>query len=267
MSSDQHLKPGNLVAFFHRHVVPMQFAFRKSDEVHHRIISAFVISVRDNWYLVTAGHCLDDIQKNVDAGWTVANVWLFDSMGVGATFVDPIPFAWSADSAGRVFKDSNDDFGLIIIDDLTRRNLEANKIVPLTEQVWDLQPEKPEAFMLIGVPSELARPSSPMSNVVSVALFIDEATQRPEYIEETAADRWYGHVRLPEQGLSDIAGMSGGPIFSIAAGPEGGTKYWLHAVQSAWHRPSRAIAACPTRYLGQLIDRAITGELFEESRL
>jgi len=184
---------------------------------------------------------------------------------VVAQFVEPVPFAWNGELAGRPFMDADDDFGLIIIDDLTRRNLEANNIVPLTEQVWHQQPEKPDAFMLIGVPSELARPSCPVTNLVSAMLLIDEATERPAELKETMADRWYGQVHLPKQGLADIDGMSGGPIFSIAAGPDGRPKYWLHAVQSAWHRPSRAVAACPTRMLGQLIDRVITGEFFEDS--
>jgi hypothetical protein len=191
----------------------------------------------------------------------VANVWLLDSMGVGAKSLDPVPFAWSDEVASRAFKDAAHDFGLIILNDLTRRNLEANKIVPLTEEVWDLSPDKPEAFMLIGIPSELARPSSPVTSLVSVILPIDQAVERRAELRETLTDRWYGRVRLPEQGVSDIDGMSGGPIFSLQRGPNGETQYWLHAVQSAWHRPSRAVAACPTRCMGQLIDAAIRGEL------
>lgn len=253
MNTDATDRQGNLVSFFQRHVVPILFCFSKGDRAHFSVITSLLLSVRDELFLVTAGHCIDDVQRNLDGGANLERVLLIDSMGDGAMHNHPVPFYWGEDVAGRLFPDPDHDFGLVILDDITGRALLANGLVPLTEQVWELQPDKPEHFFMVGVPAELATPASPVTRLAAVLLKVVEAPERPAELRQTNAVRWYGHVTLPPEGLADIAGMSGGPIFSYKRGLDGQGKYWLHAIQSAWHKPTRAIAACPTRPLGQLI--------------
>lgn len=253
MNTDATDRQGSLVGFFQRHVVPILFCFSKDGRAHYSVITSLLLSVRDELFLVTAGHCIDDVQRNLDGGAKLERVLLIDSMGDGAVHDHPVPFYWGEDVAGRLFSDPDHDFGLVILDDITGRALLANGLVPLTEEVWELQPDKPDHFFMVGVPAELATPAAPVTRLTTVLLKVIEAPERPAGLRQTNAERWYGYVTLPSEGLADIAGMSGGPIFSYKQGPDGQGKYWLHAIQSAWHKPTRAIAACPTRPLGRLI--------------
>ncbi|MCL4264334.1 MAG: hypothetical protein KJ069_14010 [Anaerolineae bacterium] len=43
------------VHFFQRHLVPIVFTFSNGEKVHRGIVTAFVISVLDHWFLITAG--------------------------------------------------------------------------------------------------------------------------------------------------------------------------------------------------------------------
>src|SRR5437868_978790 len=70
-----------MVRFFQRHVVPVQFDFTHEGKKHHAAISTFLISVRDQWLLVTAGHCIRNIENTLATGAKLDSVWLIDCMG------------------------------------------------------------------------------------------------------------------------------------------------------------------------------------------
>jgi hypothetical protein len=63
---------------------------------------------------------------------------------------------------------------------------------------------------------------------------------------------FYGEVIMP-QGLTDIDGMSGGPIFSFKRNDLGELKYWLYAVQSSWIKNKSLIAACLMTPFAQMV--------------
>jgi hypothetical protein len=253
------------VRFFQRHVVPIQFEFipKSGGKPHYVVITSFLVSVRGTWLLLTAGHCVDDVQQNLDAGASL-RCRLIDCAGQGAKYQVMVPFDWKGAVPSRVFKDREIDLGLVWVDDLTKRALAANNVEPLTEEAWDFDPpEDVEAYLLMGIPAELAKPSVPVTTITPVALLIEPALERPPELEETNVGRWYGHVATMQGGPSDITGMSGGPVLAVARDSGGRQRYWLFAMQSAWHRPTRAVAACPTR---QHL-RAIAEEFEKAARL
>jgi len=75
-------------------------------------------------------------------------------------------------------------------------------------------------------------------------------------MKEVAAERFYARVPLPigsadgrDISLTDIAGMSGGPVFAVAHDGKNTLRYWVVAVQSTWLKSSRILAACPIKPL------------------
>ena len=53
----------DFLAFFHRHLIPMVFVFKKADVTTSFVITTFVLSVQGQWFLVTAGHCLQKVDE------------------------------------------------------------------------------------------------------------------------------------------------------------------------------------------------------------
>jgi hypothetical protein len=248
------------VRFFHRHVVPIQFEFTPTNggKPHFALISSFLVSVRGTWLLLTAGHCIDEVQENLDKGCSM-RCWLVDCAGQGAKHKEMVPFDWGDAAPARLFPDPEIDLGIVWLRSNACDLLSANGLEPFTEEAWDYEPPpQVDAHLLMGMPAELARPASPVSSITPVALLVFASDERPAGLEETKAERWYGYADQME-GFSDIRGMSGGPILAVGRAPDGSQRYWLFAMQSAWHRPSRAIAAVRTRPALRVL-----GEMFEE---
>jgi hypothetical protein len=62
--------PSRFPAFLQDHFVPVLATFTKDGEKPvEGIISAFVIEVLGFWYLMTAGHCITEIEKNRAKGY------------------------------------------------------------------------------------------------------------------------------------------------------------------------------------------------------
>lgn len=244
------------VGFFHRHVVPIQLQFRRGEQVELRVFTAFVLSVRDQWLLVTAAHCIAGVQENIARGFSIERCWLMDCVGLHAKDLRPVPFDWSAALPTALYDDPDNDIGLLVVHDHYRRLLVANGVEAITEQAWDVSFDDARGFLLVGIPSELARPATPVTTLTAVGLPVRQLDEPPPALKKTSAKRWYGTVRMPD-GLNDIDGMSGGPVLAWRINEHGTMKYWLHAVQSAWDRTSRAIAACPTRALGHYLASVI----------
>jgi len=52
-----------LVRYFCRHLVPIYFHCQNKKYTQKFIVTAFVLSVGESWFLVTAGHCISAIEK------------------------------------------------------------------------------------------------------------------------------------------------------------------------------------------------------------
>lgn len=250
---------GRLVEYFHRHVIPIYFDLKKDNNHHCFIITSFVMSVYNQWFLVTAGHCIEDIEKLLNAGYQISKCRLIDSMGTGALHRDPIPFDYEDSGATKMCYDPKYDYGLIFLSDHYVDLLRSNKVVPMTEEVWEKQPSKPDFFALIGIPEELSDSSVDIAHVASTFHIVEEYPRRPAFFENTEAPTFFGKISLPES-MTTIAGMSGGPILSFKRSESGHHKYWLHAVQSRWIKSEKAVAACLMRPLGIFLKEFMEGK-------
>ena len=166
------------------------------------------------WLFVTAGHCLRQIEQNERSGYSIS-CRLHDTGGEGAVYPGFVPFDFSG-APKLHLRDDHYDYGIIEIDDVTKRTLAANNVQPLDESVWDKQPDLPSDFRLLGVPADSVVIEGRRTRFRSVLVQIEELPERPPYFEECDAPTFYGRLVSGDE-LPDIEGMSGGPIFSFFA--------------------------------------------------
>jgi hypothetical protein len=145
-----------LVAFFHRHLVPLCMVFTIENNAAVYVATAFVLSAENEWFLVTAGHVASDIKSFLEnPQYSLVQAFLYDCGGLGAVHYEPIPFELISDNL-LVFGDETTlDYAAIYLRPYYKNLLIANKIVPLNEETWLKQPQNPEFFIMLGVPRQM----------------------------------------------------------------------------------------------------------------
>ncbi|MBI5032926.1 MAG: hypothetical protein HZB51_20590 [Chloroflexi bacterium] len=255
--NDQDQKD-RLLGFFMKHMVPIFFTFVKDSDSRSAITTCFVLSVQDKWFLVTAGHCLEEIECLItEHGYRITKCRLLDSLGTDAKHFEPIPFAYESVLTSHINDNANFDYGIIAVSSYYRQLMEENHIQPLNEDVWKLQPSIADFYTLLGVPSELVNVSNENVELVPALFHVTPLAERPDGFSETDMPLFYGSIKLGE-GITSIRGMSGGPIFAFQQDEQGRLKYWLTALQSRWLPNSHFIAACSTKLLGEAIEAMLT---------
>jgi hypothetical protein len=220
-------------------------------------VTTFVISVRDVWFLVTAGHILRDVENRLKAGRQIVKARLTDGFGTNDA-LPPIVFPFGDTPEWHVFS-SGVDYALFPLRPLYARQLVAGGVEPLDEQAWTDTPDHPDAYYLLGFPDEatdVSVNSRADGGVVNVStgtplLPVLPITDPPDTMKLTG-ERFYAKVPVTkgtgegrEIKLTDISGMSGGPVFAVAHDGQKTLRYWVVAVQSGWLKESRILAACP----------------------
>jgi len=120
--------------------------------------------------------------------------------------------------------------------------LEANGVKALSEKSWEAPPQIVEGYKLLGVPEQLNDAMDANWRTVVTTLHIVDAFEGvPDAFEPSDAPLFYGKISMAEP-LTNIAGMSGGPIFSYTI-IDGQIRYWLFAMQSTWNKSDRTIKA------------------------
>jgi len=219
-------------------------------------ISGFVISVRGVWFLVTAGHVIDDLEKRFVHSHDLREMFIHD--GFGTTIELPQSgFDWRGANKGAIFdKEAGVDFGFIVLRPMYRKLLKKAGVVALEEHMWKRPPSDMHGYLLWGVPNQLFSGrviSTTSGDLLTYSLHaplvaISRTDDPPKHMQKPIA-RLYATVPdsiRNEQGnlvkLGDIDGMSGGPIFGLRR-EGGGTRYWVVGLQSHWDLPTRTIAA------------------------
>jgi hypothetical protein len=247
----------DLVSFFHRHVVPVCFTFQKQKATSTFVVTTFVLSVSEHWFLITAGHCIQEIETWIENGYEIAHCYLIDSLGLGATHQEPIPFVYR-DSYPVCLSDEHAfDYGIMRLSPYYRQLLQANNVQPLNEEVWKKQPTNIDFYILLGIPAELVKVDPSNIEIAATLHPIEPIAERPEGFTEVDAPLFYGRIILGNE-ITSIKGMSGGPIFAFKKNENGELRYWLTALQSRWLPQSHYIAACPTKLLGHFLEEIIT---------
>jgi hypothetical protein len=242
-----------------RHVVGIYFDFRLKQERFQFVHTAFLFSVEGRRLLMTAGHCVTQIDRIRANGGVLTTCLLIDSMGEGAAYYQPIPFAYDDAHPMPMGITEDIDYGVLLPTENSCQLLSANGIVPLDEQAWDTEPSEVRNYFLLGFPEQLNAYRGNLVTVRASMFRLERYAERPEdFPEADPAIYFYG--RIIENPLNNVRGCSGGPILALTPpNSEGTALYHLVALQStAIGRDIKGMLMPP---LGELLRDLLSGQL------
>ncbi len=230
------------------------------------VFSGFVVEVAGEWFYVTAGHILRDVRLATEAG-AKFDVWRLDDQATGNSFRGAaVPLAFDIQRWLILCDDSIGlDYGVLHLDGLYRRQLEAGGVVAIAKGAWADYVDDHDHWALLGIPSEsMAYEKGTLihARIVVVPL---EPCDEPAAAGEKADNQFFSRFKDDPKGIvTNVDGMSGGPIFALKK-IEGEWKYSVIGVQSAFYDRSRILGACPFPSLGRALEE-IVGPIVKQFR-
>lgn len=240
--------------FLAQHLVALEGSYeylgsdkRPTGSFGHFLYSGFVMSLRGQWLLVTAGHILQDLQERLEKRQVeLLSCYLIDYFGPNAKSHSPIPFTFKAAPNFHVHdEDMGLDFGLIRLSGYYQGLLEKNRIVPFTERDWAPSETLFNFYMMIGIPESFidVKPDETHFDVVFRAAIVAVSPENdPPESMQRKFPRFVGRLGNIAP-LETMRGMSGAPILGFAK-ENNGYRYRVVAIQSSWLKPD-LIAGCP----------------------
>ncbi|MBI3911277.1 MAG: hypothetical protein HY320_10130 [Armatimonadetes bacterium] len=266
----EHHGPGpfDAVRWFARHFVHLPCRYLSVPETgapieeHPWGISGFVVEVQGEWFLVTAGHCLTEVDDARRKGVVFPHWDLDDAASMGARYNQVGPFAFDNAIKGRAYDESTGmDYGVIHLREVYRPQMRANGIIPLKAEHCQ-EPGGYDRFFLLGVPQETITTGPHPARMAKGLRLVDIVpVRRDEVPEDMRAKPWPRVFYRVISGLEDVAppvkslkGMSGGPIFAVKE-VDGRQYYWLVGVQSGFHQQEAIISTCPVDRLHSVLEQ------------
>jgi hypothetical protein len=245
MISQQTIQPGELIDQLCRHLVSFQWidvaespqqgtSILEQRKPKAFAVSAFVIEVRGAWFLVTAGHILSDLKQRLGTGRRLVKARLLD--GVGRTnSKPPIPFDLDLETCCILNQwKQGFDYGIIPLSPLYAKNLEAGGTIPLSEHYWKNIPDNRQNHVLLGFPTQAQHITLQHTHGGGIFQFELGIPLLPVFPcgapsgVSPARDQFFARVPICDGvipsgpvRLTDIDGLSGGPIFGFDRTPEG----------------------------------------------
>jgi hypothetical protein len=241
---------------FGRYLVGLSWLDMQPQQPRAFFVSGFVMEFGGNWYWVTAGHIVEEIEIVLSRG-KAESFRLIDTYG-NAVDHNPIPFDFpSAWKTSCYDKKEGLDFAAVRLGPLERQALERNGVRPVTEAEWRAADHLGYGeYIMLGLPTDCVKVKANADTVFGRA--------DPSLIHAAQLSPVPPHFITPSPRLiasinshwpdGDIDGMSGGPVFGMdmATG-----KTEVVAVQSHWRVDERIIAACPVSVFAPLVAQAI----------
>ncbi|MBI5936441.1 MAG: hypothetical protein HY850_01175 [Betaproteobacteria bacterium] len=246
-----------ITQFFHRHVVPIHFEFRKGHVSRTRVVTAFVMAINEQWCLVTAGRCIERIENEYDQGYEIERCCLLDCNGVNTPHGTTIPFDYVESAATRLCYDPTYDCGVFLLSKHHVRLLRESGIEAMSEAAWEQQPYVVDFHAIIGVHGQ---PSA--SNAMQVSSTLHKVTplpHRPDCFADTGTPTFWAAIDRANE-VPDLPDLSGSPIFAFRQKENGEFAYWLHSIQNQWVQSRGLIAACFARPIGKFLKEVVEGE-------
>jgi len=268
--------------FFCRHLVslcgwyyPLDSNEEPTGQIQFFSFSGFVFSIRGKWCWVTAGHILNDLEQFIsDKKIKVTKYALIDYFGLNVVSYDPIPFDYERVPKFYMYDDEAGlDFGLVALSPYYQKLLEANNIVPVSEENWIYQHKVEfDQHIMLGLPEVFitTKPSISetddqiISDVSPVMIYITRLNEIPDNLPKKQFPRFIGKIS-DDCPLDNIKGMSGSPVFGF---DKKGDKYWIVAVQSTKLNSGdlsrdKLIFACPVPVFATLVEGMIANQEVE----
>ena len=203
-----------------------------------RFYPGFIISVRDQWLFVTAGHSIRQIDDALAMARSTSWCRAFSTVSLpDAPHQDSVaanfPFDYEGSQRAGIYFDTEEeaesldgrDFGFVKLTEGCMRLLSANGIRPLDESLW-LPPQGTRLVehILVGIPDQLVDSHDVGIHTQfipeNVCILLKHATTSLKGVDRARHKRLVRELpdNLP---IDSVVGMSGGPIFAIGDGPEG----------------------------------------------
>jgi hypothetical protein len=212
--------------------------------------SCFVVETAGQWVVLTAGHVIDALRSAAAAG-AVLSDFAFQDQLAGNQFPYGVPFTFDLDRWASI-KDrpaEGADFACSVLDPFVIDQLEAGGIRPIESTAWGEPPcTQYDYWILAGIPSESLEqvgtrrmlkltviPLKPTLPPFGATATDERLNVFAEIVDQPALD---------DATVSNIIGMSGGPVFGLKA-VDDGLKYWLIGLQSGWYPKPRVVRFCP----------------------
>lgn len=246
--------------YFLRHLVALTVKVQmRTGEEQADAFTCFVMEIRDQWFLVTAGHVLKGLEAALkDERYTILEWGLFDAWNPAQGGRTQVPFNF--EESQRFFIDDDKaglDLGVIAIPPFLRRTLSTNGIAAFEPKTWRGIPDDLERYLIVGMPQEFIEPSTEKGvlqflKVEPVIVSVAKCDE-PEDLKKPFK-RFYGRLAAElsdEKGevLRDISGMSGGPVIGLRKQSDG-VAYFLVAIQGSWSPQLRVVAGSYAVALG-----------------
>ena len=188
-----------------------------SEEEHVHVFSGFFIAVKGEWFYLTAGHTLRLVRIALESGSTF-DVWRFGDQTAGNRFKDTaIPYAFDI-MQWFVLEDPDAglDYATVDIGGLYRKQLEAGGVTALDRNAWGDHQSEHDHWVLAGIPKETV--SYDGKTIISAKFVMAPlaSTDAPPHAERRSENKFYARLADDsERFVSDIDGMSGGPVFML----------------------------------------------------
>ena len=220
--------------------------------------SGFVISIGGNWFIVTAGHVLQDLEeKSRHKQILITGRVLADYFGPEAISNAPIPF--DVLNEPKVFIDDTDlglDVGVIYLRPYYQKLLEANQVLPAPfrrEAIDDYS--QFYGFGIVGFPNEktktLASSNDPQAGGTVMPVLVPIQLDAEVPVDDRPFPRIVGHA-IDMGDLASIEGISGGPMLGYREDGEQ-TLYEVIGLQSRWLKSEARTFCCPILPFLQLL--------------
>jgi len=271
MACEIQKERNTLISFMSRHFVALacEYDSLNNDGTVFRsgtaLFSGFVLELREEWFWVTAGHCLKELDTRIRKGQLRINGGGFvDSFGHEAMHTYMVPFTYDVECGFYVDDESLGlDFGLIRLDGNKRKLLRANKVIPVCRFNWLQQATLTfDMFKMLGIPEDRVVSEGAMNEgrptLVGPVMFNVEPID-PDGIENPPRAVWFIGRIHPEAEISTLKGMSGGPIYGFRRDSEGRWSYHVVALQSSWRPHTRTVFGCSLPLFAEAVYQCLTG--------
>lgn len=228
------------------------------------VCSGFLMSLKDRWFMVTAGHILRDMEEQTRNGTAQFEQFrLLDNFGLGANRSGAIPFDLSgADKLYEYDAAKGLDYAFITLRPMYRDLLAASHAIPITENDWaKWRHTRYSHYFMLGFQEEaIAKSVTPHrdhyvihAKPVPVFIYLRKREKGPETSRKTKYHRFIGEIERHHD-IGSIKGMSGGPIFGITSGLR---KHGIVAIQSAWLPDRKITFGCPIGVFTRLAQKTL----------
>ncbi len=216
--------------------------------------TGFLIEVNERWYMVTAGHCLENFEAALaHPKIRLTGVALVGGFGQSSNSVMAVPFYHHADAPRNAVDDKVNglDYGWMEIRQYYRNFLEQEGALPIP--LFDVnQPAKGkvEGHVIVGFPDELveknlnvADQADPIKGEIEPVMISAPAMNSVPTDLAPIANLWFIGQLNQAAPLKSAVGLSGGPIIEIAVdGNE--FDFRMIALQSWWLDQQRIVFGC-----------------------